>query len=192
VLLLRGDTQQDKALNQTDGEERRAFAALDRVTEELRAALPPNASVATFVTAGSAPLCEQVQWVHGASLVLSPHGAHLTNALWMASGALLLEAMPWGMWDYPRTYTGLLKGSGVLHQRLLARRPPPDAPHYANLTTGEQEHDQGRCGRNEACRRFYRAHSALHLSPGRVCVATRRRFQPAAARRIDCSRFGTS
>ena len=51
--------------------------------------------------------------MHGASLLLSPHGAHLTNALWMAEGALLLEAMPWGMWDYPRTYTGLLKGSAA-------------------------------------------------------------------------------
>ena len=30
--------------------------------------------------------------------------------------------MPWGMWDYPRTYTGLLKGSGVLHERLLSLR----------------------------------------------------------------------
>ena len=118
-----------------------------------------------------------MQWVHGASVVLSPHGAHLTNALWMARGALLLEVMPWGMWglgrlcttlplatslslatttcyqplyhllrtadgsqlttlqvmpwgmwDYPRTYTGLLKGAGVLHERLLSLRPPAGAP----------------------------------------------------------------
>jgi len=180
-------TRQDASLNQTDGDERRAFASLAAVTAELRHALPPNASLHTFVTAGGAPLCEQVQWVHGASVVLSPHGAHLTNALWMASGSMLLEAMPWSMWDYPKTYTGLLKGSGVQHQRLLSRRPPPTAPHFVNLTTGEQEHEQARCGRSEACRRFYRAHSSLHLVPGRICVVVRRRMPQA--RRTNCS-FG--
>ena len=128
VLLLRGDTQQDASLNQTDGDERRAFASPGAVRDELLSALPPGATLHTFVTAGDAPLCEQVQWVHGASVVLSPHGAHLTNALWMARGALLLEVMPWGMWDYPRTYTGLLKGAGVLHERLLSLRPPDGAP----------------------------------------------------------------
>ena len=91
VILLRGDTQQDASLNQTDGNERRAFASPGAVRDELLSALPPGASLHTFVTAGDAPLCEQVQWVHGASIVLSPHGAHLTNALWMARGALLLE-----------------------------------------------------------------------------------------------------
>ena len=35
----------------------------------------------------------------------------------------MFEVMPWGMWDYPRTYTGLLKGSGVLHERLTLPRP---------------------------------------------------------------------
>ena len=52
--------------------------------------------------------------------------------------------MPWGMWDYPRTYTGLLKGAGVLHERLLSLRPPAGAPHFVNETTGEQELDQAR------------------------------------------------
>ena len=50
--------------------------------------------------------------------------------------------MPWGMWDYPRTYTGLLKGSGVLHERLLSLRPPAEATQFVNETTGEQELDQ--------------------------------------------------
>ena len=83
--------------------------------------------------------------------------------------------MPWGMWDYPRTYTGLLKGSGVLHKRLLSLRPPPEAAHFVNATTGEQEFEQGRCGRIEACRRFYRAHSSLRLVPGRLCTAIQSR-----------------
>ena len=90
--------------------------------------------------------------------------------------------MPWGMWDYPRTYTGLLKGAGVLHERLLSLRPPAGAPHYVNETTGEQELDQARCGRHEPCRRFYRAHSSLRLPPGRLCAALQRRpeFRGAA------------
>ena len=78
--------------------------------------------------------------------------------------------MPWGMWDYPRTYTGLLRGAGVLHERLLSLRPPAGAPHFVNETTGEQELDQARCGRHEPCRRFYRAHSSLRLPPGRLCA----------------------
>ena len=54
----------------------------------------------------------------------------------------MLEVMPWGMWDYPRTYTGLLKGSGVLHERLLSLRPPAEAAQFVNKTTGAQELDQ--------------------------------------------------
>ena len=152
---------------------------------ELRAALP-NAKLRVAVTAGRALLCEQVRWVHGASLLVSPHGAHLTNALWLPAGSMLLEVMPWGMWGYPRTYTGLLKGSGVLHERLLSERPPPSAPHF-NASTGAPETDQGRCGRNEACRRFYRAHSSLHLRRGSLCRAVRRRFTGANANRVNCS-----
>ena len=54
----------------------------------------------------------------------------------------MLEVMPWGMWDYPRTYTGLLKGSGVLHERLLSLRPPTEAAQFVSNTTGAQELDQ--------------------------------------------------
>ena len=60
VLLLRGDTQQDASLNQTDGDERRAFASPGAVRDELLSALPPGTTLHTFVTAGDAPLCEQV------------------------------------------------------------------------------------------------------------------------------------
>ena len=66
VLLLRGDTQQDASLNQTDGDERRAFASPGAVRDELLSALPPGATLHTFVTAGDAPLCEQVD------LILTP------------------------------------------------------------------------------------------------------------------------
>ena len=175
VLLLRGDTQQNATLNQTVGDEKRAFANLSQVMLELRRALP-GAQLATVVTRGRAPLCEQVRWFHGASLVVSPHGAHLTNALWLAEGAMLLEVMPWGMWAYPRTYTGLLKGSGVLHKRLLSLRPPPDAPHYNATPDGAPELDQHRCYKNEACRRFYRGQSSLYLAPGSMFAAVRRGF----------------
>ena len=179
VLLLRGDTQQNATLNQTVGDEKRAFANLSQIVLELRRALP-GAQLAIVVTRGRAPLCEQVGWFHGASLVVSPHGAHLTNALWLAEGAMLLEVMPWGMWEYPRTYTGLLKGSGVQHDRLRSMRPPPDAPHYNATAAGGPELDQRRCGRDEACRRFYRGHSSLYLAPGSMCAVVRRRFRAQA------------
>ena len=42
----------------------------------------------------------------GATLLVSPHGAHLTNAMWLPEGATLVEVMPWGMSRY-RGYHGL-------------------------------------------------------------------------------------
>ena len=70
--------------------ERRPFANLTAVLRSLRAALP-GARVRIASTSGRAPICEQAKWVHSASVVVSPHGAHLTNALWMAHGSLLVE-----------------------------------------------------------------------------------------------------
>ena len=201
VVLLRGDSQQRADLNQTDGDELRSFSSTRRLLAQLAAALP-NATVVTAVTSGRAPLCAQARWVHGASLLVSPHGAHLTNALWLPRGSLLLEVMPWGMWDY-EGYAGLLRGGGVAHERLGSRRPPPGAPHW-NASVSEQQQlasagtrggthrvaadgggadgsarAQRACAEVEGCRRFYRAHSRLHVTRATLCKPLRRHFAVA-------------
>lgn len=126
VILVRGDSQQhlnpqatkrlangsqspDVAPEAAPLHERRQFADLSGLVQTLRAALP-HASVRTAMTSANASICAQARWVHGASVVVSPHGAHLTNSLWMSRGALLVEVMPWAMWDYDG-YRGLFKAS---------------------------------------------------------------------------------
>ena len=153
--------------------EQRAFANLSDVMAMVRDALP-GAIVQAKTTWGHAPICTQARWVQGATVVLSAHGAHLTNALWMARGALLVEVMPWGMWSY-EGYRGLMRGGGVLHTRILSNRPPPSQPHWRdNATAGGapvQEYDEGRCESREGCRRFYRACSALYFGRQQLCEA---------------------
>ena len=58
------NTQQDASLHQTDGDEKRAFAAPEAIRDELLRALPPGATLHTFVTDGGAPLCEQVRSIN--------------------------------------------------------------------------------------------------------------------------------
>ena len=111
--------------------ERRQFANLSAVVHALRLALP-GASVRTTYTRANASICTQARWVHGASVVLSPHGAHLTNALWMSRGSLLVEAMPWAMWEY-QGYQGLFKG--IRLARIRSARPPSDQPHWQANTS---------------------------------------------------------
>ena len=76
---------------------------------------------------------------YGLYSLLTAYGLLLTATYLLLA---MLEVMPWGMWDYPRTYTGLLKGSGVLHERLLSLRPPTEAAQFVSNTTGAQELDQ--------------------------------------------------
>ena len=89
--------------SQRTGRARRQFGigesvilALARGSPEARRNQPPRGWQSD--TPACPLACAQVQWVQGASLLVSPHGAHLTNALWMPQGAVLLEVMPWGMW----------------------------------------------------------------------------------------------
>lgn len=81
VLLLREDAP---------GGEPRHFAQFSALLRLFTAALPRHA-VSVLRTRGDAGLCEQAAWVGGAEVVLSPHGAHLLNALWMEPHAALLE-----------------------------------------------------------------------------------------------------
>jgi hypothetical protein len=81
VLLLR---------ESIPGGEPRHFARLNRLLRLMAAALPAHV-VSVARTRGDARMCEQASWVAGAGVVLSPHGAHLLNALWMEPSAELLE-----------------------------------------------------------------------------------------------------
>ena len=139
------------------------------------------------------------EWSHtpaGATLLLSPHGAHLTNTLWASRGATLLEVMPWGMWHY-EGYKGLFKSGGIAVARISSARPPPGQPHWqrdGGATGGSgsggsggrrgkraraaaaaqlQEHDQERCSLNEDCRRFYRRFADLYFGEAEICAALR-------------------
>ena len=140
VILLRGDTQQRHSgggvpvpgRGALSFAERRPFADLGGLLRSVRTALP-GASVRVATTAGNAPICTQARWVHAATILISAHGAHLTNALWLPRGALLVEVMPWGMWDY-EGYRGLFRASGVAHVRIRSARPPPHQPHWAHPT----------------------------------------------------------
>ena len=196
VVLLRGDSQQPNittdtaaaasafsaasaaGLEPSQSVERRPFANLSGVLRTLRLALP-GASVRIATTTGNASICEQARWLFGATLLVSPHGAHLTNALWMVRGATLVEVMPWGLWDYAG-YTGLFHAAGIKHARINSARPPPNEPQWrrpynasASPRLPELEHHQGRCARTEECRLFYRAHSALHFGEEELCRALR-------------------
>jgi len=81
VVLLREEAQ---------GAEPRLFADLGGLLDHLRDALPGHV-VDVRTTRSDAGLCEQAAWVAGSSLVVSPHGAHLVNALWIDPNATLLE-----------------------------------------------------------------------------------------------------
>lgn len=192
VVLLRGDSQQPNATagDAPPSAERRAFADPTAVLRTLRAALP-GASVRVATSTGDAPICAQARWVHGASVLVSPHGAHLTNALWMRRGSVLVEVMPWGMWRY-EGYVGLFHAGGIAHARIRAARPPADAPHWlrpdaaaavtssnASSSAAAQEYDEGRCARTQECRLFYRSRSALHFGTDELCRALRKHV-PAA------------
>ena len=182
-MLLRGDSQQvnlsDASLSPAP--EARLFADTPQVVRALRAAVP-GASVRITTTRGDAPICAQARWVHGATLLVSPHGAHLTNALWMAERAVLLEVMPWGMWDY-EGYRALYKAAGLSHGRIKSSRPPSDDPHWLTRK-GSQEHSQQRCAASQECRRFYRGQSRLYFGLEQICAALRKRnvaFAPSSA-----------
>ena len=170
--------------------ELRSFANLSRLVESLRLAVP-RASVRVAVTSASAPICIQARWVHDATIVISPHGAHLTNALWMARGAVLVEVMPWGMWSY-EGYEALLKKAGILQSRILASRPPATQPHWRKTghAHGEKEvFDQLRCEAHEECRRFYRAHSALYFERDALCKALMLHVHAARSRESICYHY---
>ena len=196
VILLRGDTQQPRSssaplnsslaaysgLHLNASSERRSFANLSALIRNLRQAVP-RASVRVVTTSGNASICTQARWVHSATVLVTAHGAHLTNALWMARGAVLVEVMPWGMWNY-EGYRGLFRGGGIQLARIHSDRPPPTDPHWlrygattsSNATTAAdpnatQEYNQCRCGAHEGCRRFYRAHSALYFGRAQLCLA---------------------
>ncbi|KAL1504599.1 hypothetical protein AB1Y20_008384 [Prymnesium parvum] len=190
VLLLRGDTQQQDVTgrlnlaNSTmrpDAKELRSFASTRRIIRYLVEALP-HAQLKVQVTSGKASLCEQVGWVHGTSLLLSPHGAHLTNGLWLPRGAVLVEVMPWGMWKY-LGYSGLFAGGGLTHERLLSKLPPSNALHWNGTANRSQVLSERECSRVEACRLFYRSSSLLYISRSGLCKLLRKHF--VAARRED-------
>ena len=149
--------------------ERRPFANLSYVLRTLRLALP-GASVRVATTFGKASICTQAKWVHGASILLSAHGAHLTNAMWMRRGSLLIEVMPWGLWEYAG-YDGLYHAAGLSHHRIKARRPPANEPHWN--ASGSQEHNEARCASTQECRLFYRAYSNLHFGRAELCRGLR-------------------
>ena len=107
------------------------------------------------------------------------------------------------MWDY-EGYKGLFKGSGIAHERIYSKRPPPSQQHWMGKQTsgrgadaagaisklGEasstsstsplrQEYDQARCAANADCRRFYRARSALYFDvQSELCRVLKRRLAP--------------
>ena len=186
VVLLRGDSQQVNVSNASSpAPERRAFAHLPDVMRWLRAALP-TASVQVETTRAHAPICTQARWVHGAAAVLSPHGAHLLNALWMPRGAALLEVMPWAMWDY-EGYSALFKAAELRHAKIRAARPPPTDAHWTTAN-GRQEHSQRRCAMTEGCRMFYRGQSRLHFGLHDVCRALRGRLPSVDHPSSACAR----
>lgn len=170
VVLLRGGAP---------GGEPRHFAHLDHLLQFLRAALPFH-DLAVERAQPAAQLCEQAAWVAGASLVISPHGAHLLNALWMDTGATLIEVMPWGMWEYPG-YQSLFQRSGLTYHRVNSSRPPADAPQWVDPDTGKEQFNELECYRDSSlrrymkgsCRLFYRAESELVVPKGQMCDALR-------------------
>eukprot|EP00965_Chrysotila_dentata_P242537 6204921-Pleurochrysis_carterae.AAC.2 len=163
-------------LRDNSSSEPRHIAHLESLLMALRGALP-TAAVHVRHTRSDAPICEQAAWVYDAGLLLSPHGAHLTNALWLSEGALLLEVMPWGMWGY-RGYQGLLRSAGLAYERLNSTRPHALEPQWRNAAN-DSVADEASCERIEACRRFYRGNSKLAVSVSELCLALSRQLRYA-------------
>jgi hypothetical protein len=65
---------------------------------------------------------EQVGLFAGASLLVGPHGAGLSNAIFMPAGSTLVELMP--AWYSPACYLVMANEAGLRYRVVLAQRAP--------------------------------------------------------------------
>lgn len=78
----------------------------------LAAAFPMARVVVRYLDNATFP--EQVDFFRGQDLVVSPHGAQLTNLLFLPPCAAILEVFPCGYW-VPDYFASLARTMGVLH-----------------------------------------------------------------------------
>ena len=149
--------------NKTSGEaSRRNFARLSEVKDAVRRC-PAVASLEVRTPSAALSLCEQIAlYAEGLDAMLSPHGAHNTNGIFLPPGALLLEGMPWA--NVGVGYWGLMKWSAVAHHIAYSARPPP-----SDYVFGDGSLDDWQCGRQHECRYGYRWNAHLHVAPALVC-----------------------
>ena len=122
--------------------------------------MPIRASIDTQATPdGDMPVCKQVALWAGADVLVTPNGAHFVNAPFMASGALLIEGVPWSMRGYLGQSHIMRFSGGVHHLRLHSERPPRQPSlHKYNDVQSETE-----CAANQLCQHAFRDRADLHV-----------------------------
>ena len=87
----------------------------------------PNATVVERAThGGDTPFCGQLDTYDAATVVLTPHGAHLVLAIFAPVNTIVLEAMPWDMWRGGR----FVYGSASKYLAPATRCLPPSGPAH--------------------------------------------------------------
>jgi len=99
----------------------------------------PKATVVERATrGGETPFCGQLDTYDAATVVLTPHGAHLVLAIFAPVNTIVLEAMPWDMWRGGRFVYGsaskYLSGVGLVFDRVRTVRPLHPSTYNVNVT----------------------------------------------------------
>ena len=83
---------------------------------------------------GPLPFVEQVRMYASSSVLLSYHGAQLTNSPFMPRGSVMIELFNCGHWSH--TYRKFAEEAGVqMACHLCAPYPPPPTTHAAAEST---------------------------------------------------------
>jgi hypothetical protein len=76
--------------------------------------VPRGISNITVINFDDKPFSHQVKIMHDTDIIISVHGAGLTNLVFMKPCSVVIEAMPW-LYNVPSYYTQFSKSSDILH-----------------------------------------------------------------------------
>jgi hypothetical protein len=124
--------------------------------------LSTNRSAVTLQYLDDKTFMEQVELFRGTELLIIGHGAAVTNILFMAPCAVVIELMPWG-YLIPGMYGGLAADMGLVYKSLNSLSPFPE---YARFCPAA-EYQDCRVGENNMTTESFRCRSCVRTN-GRI------------------------
>eukprot|EP00180_Rhodochaete_pulchella_P003650 Plantae.Rhodophyta-Rhodochaete_pulchella.ctg6433.p1 GENE.Plantae.Rhodophyta-Rhodochaete_pulchella.ctg6433~~Plantae.Rhodophyta-Rhodochaete_pulchella.ctg6433.p1 ORF type:complete len:552 (-),score=71.44 Plantae.Rhodophyta-Rhodochaete_pulchella.ctg6433:1943-3598(-) len=162
--------------------EARSIVDVEKLTDSLRSAklsttdgkdIGLSVRVARFA---SVSFEEQIETMQEAHVVLSVHGAELTNLVFARVGALVIEITPFGYSVGP--FDSISRGVGLNHVRLRA------APDLTALRTCFQRHNRVNDSAVEELFRMVREHEPIILSTDYFLPALKEKRRCARSQRL--------